>query len=123
MKNTFKVYCEGDIERFSKALREMIEAGVPQKITVRCPTDAWPFLIMDMIEKDFRDMPNREEEIVDISFAPDQRDTEWENEAKELQDKIMDMSDDELSDFLDDLLSDFDADDDDEDDDTNDKDN
>jgi hypothetical protein len=115
MKNTFKCYCEGDIERFAKALKEMIEAAKPQEVVVKCPGPEWPFMIMDMIYEDFEGMPEQEENFIDITFAPDTLGSaEWEAEARELQEKIDNMSDEDLQDFLDDLLSDLEDKDDDD---------
>ena len=119
MKSTYKVYCEGDIEKFSGTLRALILKAKPCEIIVKCPTEAWPFMILDMIGKDFEDMPDRDDNIVGITFAPDRMNSsaEWAAEADELASKIGNMSDDELEDFLNDILGDLDDEDDDDDDD------
>lgn len=112
MKNTFKVYCEGDIERFSLAMKDMVKADKPVNVTVKCPNSDWPFIIMDMVSADFdaAGMEEKEDAVVDIVFAPDVMygNEEWEENSKELQERIEAMDDDELADFLDELLDDLD---------------
>lgn len=121
MKNTFRCYCEGDIERFSLALADMIDRGVPQEVTIKCPTIEWPFMIMEIIKDDFSDAVEQDHNFIEITFAPDVlSEVNWGAEDRELQDKINNLSDDELADFLDDLLFDLEDDLDEDDDFTND---
>ncbi len=114
MKNTFKCYCEGDIERIAKALREMVEGKVKGEVTIKCPNAQWPAMILDVVEEEFRPLGEVEATFVDIVFDLDVQ-PEMGDEYLEMQEQIENMSDEELADFLNDILDDLDQDDEDDD--------
>lgn len=116
MNNTFKCYCEGDIERVAKALKEMVEGQVKGEVTIKCPNVHWPEMILTVVEEEFRPLGEVEESFVDIVFDLDVQ-PEIPQDYLDMQEKIEDMSDEELSDFINDLLDDLGLDDEDEDDD------